>query len=220
MVIQYKTAVVKFIIAIIWIPLLVNIYFCTRKTSYKFTSLHNSIFIRRFVNWIKGKRWIYTGLCRNSSNFSNPIKRQKIKNFASEAGRFKVSSSTEKKLVTVTLTRDLFESILFRALQSKVDMEEVLKYPLTPVPLSLCHPDGFMQKTSKSKLLLELEKRIVTRSPRTIHVRIIYGMFFLHLLVELPNTFSTLSTFILKQVCRQNGIEIHLVQYLIRLLAL
>ena len=91
------------------------------------------------------KNQFIKGCVEDSSRFSRPIKRQKIKNFASQAGRFKVSSASEKKLVTVTMTRDLFGSILFHALQSKVDMEEVLKYPLTPVPLSLCHPDGIMQ---------------------------------------------------------------------------
>ena len=147
----------------------------------------------------------------DSSRFSQPIKRQKIKNFASQTGRFKVSSASEKKQLTVTLTRDLFGSILFRALQNKVDMGEVLKYLLTPVPLSICHPDGIMQKTPKSKLLVELEKRVNPRSPGTIDIKIIDGMFFLHLFVNLPATFGALATLIFKQVCKQKGNEIHLV---------
>ena len=159
----------------------------------------------------KAKDEFIEGCAEDSSRFSQPIKRQKIKNFASQAGKFKVSSASEKKLVTVTMTRDLFGSILFHALQSKVDMEEVLKYPLTPVPLSLCHPDGIMQKTPKSKLLLELEKRIATRNPHNIDIRIIDGMFFLHLFVELPPTFGALAILILKQVCKQKGNEIHLI---------
>ena len=54
------------------------------------------------------------------------------------------------------MMRDLFGSILFLALQKKVDMEAVLKYPLTPVPLSLCHADGTLHKTPRTKLLHEL----------------------------------------------------------------
>ena len=80
-----------------------------------------------------------------------------IKDFASQAGRFKISSASDKKLMTVTVTSDLFGSILFHALQAKVDMGEVLQYPLNPLPLSLCHPDGSMRNTAKSKLLVELE---------------------------------------------------------------
>ena len=84
---------------------------------------------------------------KDSSRFSRPIKRQKIENYATQAGRFKVSSASNKKLVTVTMTRDLFGSTLFHASIPKVNMGEVLWYPLTTVPLSLCHPDGTMQNT-------------------------------------------------------------------------
>ena len=35
------------------------------------------------------------------------------------------------------MTKDGFGCILLHALESKVDMEQLFKYPLTPVPLSL-----------------------------------------------------------------------------------
>lgn len=56
-----------------------------------------------------------------------------------------------------------------------------------------------------------IEKRVATRNPHTIDITIIDGMFFLHLFVELPPTFGALAKFILRQVCRQKGNEIHLV---------
>ena len=71
-----------------------------------------------------------------------------------------------------------FGSILCVALEKKVDMEDFLTYPLTPVPLSLCHLDGSMQKTPKTKLLQELEKRVKSTSPSHIDVTIIDAMFF------------------------------------------
>lgn len=43
------------------------------------------------------------------------------------------------------------------ALENKVDMANVLTYPLTPVPPSLCHFDGLMQKTDQVKLSNHLE---------------------------------------------------------------
>ena len=150
---------------------------------------------------------------KDSGRFSRPIKRQKIKSFATQAGRFKVTSASDKKLVTVTMTRDLFGSILFHALQAKVDMGKVLRYPLTPVLLSLCHPDGTMQNTPKSKLLVELENCINSCSPGdlTIDVKIVDGMFFLHLFVDLSLTFGSLAKLILQQVSKQRGTEIHLI---------
>ena len=103
--------------------------------------------------------------CENPNRFRESIKRQKVLTFATESGRYKITSSADNKLVAVAMTRDLFGSILFHALEEKVDMEEILKYPLTPVPLSLSHADGTLQKTVKVKLLNELEKRAKTVNP-------------------------------------------------------
>lgn len=149
--------------------------------------------------------------CNNDPEaYKNPIKRQKVKNFASEAGNYKISMKN-KSLVSVSMTRDLFGSILYHALQAEVDMEQILKYPLTPVPLSMSHVDGTMMKTPKSKLLEELEKRIASSPPSKIDVTIIDGMFFLHLLYQPPSTFGGLADYLLRQVCKQKGTEIHLV---------
>ena len=49
----------------------------------------------------------------------------------------------------------LFGSIFFLALK-KIDMAEILPFPLTPTPLSLSNADGTMLKTQKSKLMEEL----------------------------------------------------------------
>ena len=76
--------------------------------------------------------------------YQNTIKLQKIKNFASEAGSYKVSSNN-KRLASVLKTPSLFASILYHALQAEVDMEQILRYPLTLVPFSISHMDETMQ---------------------------------------------------------------------------
>ena len=96
--------------------------------------------------------------------------------------------------------RDIFGSILCLSLERKVDMEDILKYPLTSVPLSLCHIDGTMQKTPKTKLLQELENRVKFIGPTYVDVTIIDGMFFLHLLIDLPQTVGQTATVILRKV--------------------
>ena len=109
------------------------------------------------------------------------------------------------------MARDRFGSIFFHVLQAIVDMGEMLRYPLTPFPLSLCHLDGTMQNTPQFKLLLELENCINSSSLGTIDVRTANGIFFLHLFVDLPLSFSPLAKFILQQVCKLKSTEIHLV---------
>ena len=86
----------------------------------------------------------------------------------------------------------------------------MLRYPLTPVPLSLCHPDGARQNTPIPTLPVKLENCITSSSPGTIDVRIVDGMFFLHLFVDLPPTFGPSAKLILQQVRKQRVTEIHL----------
>ena len=85
----------------------------------------------------------------------------------------------------------------------------MLRYPLIPVRLSLCHPDGTMQNTPKSKQLFELEKWINSCSSVTIDIRIVDVMVFLHLFADLLIIFGPY-IWILKQVFKQRDTEIHL----------
>ena len=75
---------------------------------------------------------------QDSRRFDKPIKRQKIISFATETGKQKITASN-LKVLSAFLMRDFFVSILYISLQRKVDMAQVLKYPLTSVPLSLSH---------------------------------------------------------------------------------
>ena len=74
--------------------------------------------------------------------------------------------------------RDLFVSLLCLSLQEKIDMAEVLSYPLTPVPLSLSYSDGSMLSSPKSNLMKYLETFAVSEMPEVVHETIIDAMFF------------------------------------------
>ena len=75
-------------------------------------------------------------------------------------------------------------------MQQKIDMTEVLKYLLTPVPLYLSHVDGSVNSTSKSNLLNYIDSQIVTVSPSLINTTIIDAAFFLHLQINPLDTFG------------------------------
>ena len=85
--------------------------------------------------------------------------------------------------MAVVMVRDLFGSILFLALQRKIDMMEALSFPLTPTPLLLIHTDGTMLKTQKSKLMEKLESRIFSEKLNHVDVTIT-DAFFLSSFVE------------------------------------
>ena len=65
--------------------------------------------------------------------FEKPIKRQKLHTFATEAGKKRIENK-DGKLVEASLVRDLFWSILYLSLQRRIDMTEVLTYPLLQFP--------------------------------------------------------------------------------------
>ena len=60
------------------------------------------------------------------------------------------------------MERDLFAKILCVALHRKIDMKEVLKCPLTPVPLAFCHFDGLLRDIPKSLLSRDLKRLVLT----------------------------------------------------------
>ena len=69
-------------------------------------------------------------------------------------------------------------------------MNEVLSYPLTPVPLSLSHVDRSMKDTPKSKLMIYLESVLATDPPKIVDVNIFDVMFFLRLHPNLLSIFD------------------------------
>ena len=90
-------------------------------------------------------------------------------------------------------------------------MGEVLKYPLTPVPLSLCHVDGSMHKSPKAALMKHLETKVVSQPSLSIDVTIIDAMFFLHLYQNLPATFGGVARYLLGRILDVGGKTIHFV---------
>ena len=114
----------------------------------------------------KKRRFQFINECiEDPSRVESRIQQEKVYTFASDAGKRKLQGS-DGKVVAACLVRDLFGSILYHSLKQEIDMAEVLKYPLTPVPLSLSHVDGTMQKTPKAVLLKHLESQVTT-TPQT-----------------------------------------------------
>ena len=85
--------------------------------------------------------------------------------FATEGAKRIVKSNG--KLKEFKMERDLFGKIL-SCFTAKKWMSEVLKYPLTPVPLAFCHYDGSLRETPKSKLSKYLRESIESSQPSYI----------------------------------------------------
>ena len=123
------------------------------------------------------------------SAFEKPIKKQFINNFASMGA--KVKRIKNNKVETLKMERNYLSTLLIIAINNKIDMETVLEYPLSPIPLVFGHLDGSMNKTMKSVLFDILGARVKSVPPWEIDVLIMDGLFFLHLYgSKLPMTFG------------------------------
>ena len=143
------------------------------------------------------------------------IPRQNLLTFASEAGKHKPKKQIKwcNEVVTACLVRDLFGCIRYHSLQQNIDMAEVLEYSLTPVPLSLSHVDGTMQKTHKATLIKPLESEVTVTPPSSINTTIIDASFVLHLQTSssLPPSFGAIALILLQKVMYAEGDVIHFV---------
>lgn len=79
------------------------------------------------------------------------------------------------KLIDVRMKRDLFAQLLLISLEQTLNIDKVLSYPLTPVPLAMCHAVGIICKTDKSVLLKILEKETDSNTPQRCYVLIYDG---------------------------------------------
>ncbi|OXU16360.1 hypothetical protein TSAR_013367, partial [Trichomalopsis sarcophagae] len=91
----------------------------------------------------------------------------------------------------------------------KTDIEKILTFPLTPVPISLCHLDGSICKTEKSALKSCFQ--LNDDSPHQVNIRIIDGFYLLHCMKEIPQNFINISKKNLQAITYNNVSEIHII---------
>ena len=91
-----------------------------------------------------------------------------------------------------------------------LDIKSILSHPLNPVPFSLCHITGAMNKTEKSALMRILEERApVNKEPLG------KSSYILRTLPELPPTFGEIAKVVLQHACSFSQ-DVHVVFYTYR----
>jgi hypothetical protein len=125
----------------------------------------------------------------DQTRFQKPISRRKIKHFVIAAVKNTVITK-DQKVVELKRTRDLFGRQLYISTLERIDVEKVFQYPLIPISLVLAHVDGSINKTDKAnrlhKLLYKLEGMVENEKPGYIDVTLIYVVFLVHTLLNLP----------------------------------
>lgn len=112
------------------------------------------------------------------------------------------------KVQEVRLQRDLFGRLLAISMTENPDIQKILSYPITSVPMSMCQMDGTICKTRKSVFLDCIEDGTV---PTHCDIEIIDGFYFLHLVKVLPQTFGKIAKLVLQKLTNTGATEIHLI---------
>jgi hypothetical protein len=146
---------------------------------------------------------------KDPMQFESPIKRIKLFTFVNQ--QKKTIPKKNENLSEALMCRDLFGRMLAVSLECKIDIAEVLSYPLTPTPGAFCHIDGTPHKTDKSTLLKNLEGRITHDTPPSIDVIIVNGFFLIHTMGEFPRTYSLISRKLLTILTHYKATNIHIV---------
>lgn len=151
------------------------------------------------------QRKLFIEECEADINrFEKSIKRTPLLNFSQDYLK-KHKTKVAGKIQEVRVQRDLFGRMLGISMDHKIDISKILSYPITPVPLSMCHFDGGICKTQKSALMKSLEKNIEHHPPVSIDVLIIDGFFLLHTMKSVPKTFGNISKKMLQMVTQLNA---------------
>ena len=130
---------------------------------------------------------------KHSKDFFEPIKRRILKTLGGMNKKSKMKSQDSKLLQFKQQGNVAFQ--LFLACQKlgiQVKLEELVKFPMTPVPYSLATADGFFCKTDKSKTFQRLVKGLAdSAEPMVNETLTIYdGNAYFYMLKDIPSNFQ------------------------------
>ena len=128
-----------------------------------------------------------------------PLSKSNLQTFGNLVNSMTVKSTATS--VVVKPDRGCFARMIVIAHHRQMNMQEVLTYPLGPLPWSLATADGAPTKTAKSALLHILEERAqpVEDVPASA-VWILDGVDILHSMKDVPRAFSCLASYVFQLV--------------------
>ena len=138
------------------------------------------------------KKFVKERLMKNSNLF-DPIHKLKLKTMANSSKKIKLKTSTNKEVELKQQGNIAFQLLVkSQHFGMNLDLNEVMKYQLTPIPYSLGTIDGFLNKTNKAKGVEYLTKNIedTVSFPNKEKMIIIDGNAAYYTLTNLPHTFG------------------------------
>ena len=142
----------------------------------------------------KAKKQFIEDRLEQKDHFFDPVKRMKLKTLESMNKVVKLKTS-QNKVISYRQYSSVALQLLIRSEPSgTIDVENLMKYPITPVPYSMGTADGFLAKTDKSKGLHYLLKDTEdVPLPRDKTMIIQDGNALFHTIQELPGNFKEIA---------------------------
>ncbi|KAG1714540.1 hypothetical protein GQR58_001134 [Nymphon striatum] len=136
----------------------------------------------------------------SGSGFFDPIKKQNLQTFTVLQKNTVVNAGTNREMILKADNR-VFGNMLLIAQSRKLDMKDVLQYPLGPKPWALANADGTLKKTGKATLGKHLEKEVANVDvPSGSCATIVDAMAIVQMIPGENMTFDELSDAILKKI--------------------
>ena len=146
-------------------------------------------------------------LLSSKISFHAPIKRNINKSLITTKMNVQ-NRQKSKKIDSTYINRNILSTLVSYSVKSgkAIDFTEALKFPLSPVPLSLCHGDGTKRKNKKSDLIgIILNYQTEEVHPKVENKSCVYIldlMANIRQIKDVPSTFEELAWRILKSVPR------------------
>ena len=144
-----------------------------------------------------------------NEKFFDPIKRSNLKTMEDLSKKAKVTTK-QNKVIELKQQGNIAFQLLVKSqdLGGKLDLKEIMKYQLTPVPYCFGSSDGFLGKTNKAKGIQYLLQDVDdARSPESSStLQIIDGNAIFHCLSDLPDTFGEIAEKIFKTMPKESDV--------------
>ena len=138
-----------------------------------------------------------------NASFFNPIKKANLKTMANVCKKASVKGK-QNKVIELKQTGNIAFQLLVKAQTTNrnVDLEEVMKHQLTPVPSCFGSADGFLGKTNKAKGMQHVTKGVKDSTlPNTSETLVIVdGNAVFHSLSDIPQNFRDIALSIFNMV--------------------
>lgn len=143
--------------------------------------------------------------------FFDPLPKLQLKTFSSLKKVFK--TKLKDKTVALASHVSLFTRLAFIAQNRKIDMRNVLTYPLGPLPWALSDANGYPRTTDKSQLIRVLEKKIPSQNDHPICCASVFDGMHLLRKTNIPSgvTFGKAAEMILNRLLSCPSSRIHVV---------